>query len=419
MKNKSLTPQIRFKGYEDEWQHKLLKEACGSFKYGLNASAASFDGIHKYLRITDIDENTRQFKKDNITSPDIIFFSDEYKLAPNDIVFARTGASVGKTYLYNETDGDVYWAGFLIRANITSDFDSHFVFQTTLTKNYWRYIALSSQRSGQPGVNAEQYAEFAFIAPNRNEQQNIGNYFKQIDEMIANAEREVSRLENMKQASLQKMFPRPGATAPEIRFYGFTEDWHIGKLSDLLEIDDNRNTKNELGREDVLSVSGEFGLVNQIEFQGRSFAGASLHNYKITHLGQVVYTKSPLKAQPFGIVKSNQYGDGILSPLYAVYNTINNACADFIHYYFEPIARLNNYLRPLINKGAKNTILISDETALQGEIIYPSDAKEQFLIADYFVKLDLFLKAKRQKLVKLRNIKQACLDKMFVNTSDL
>lgn len=215
------------------------------------------------------------------------------------------------------------------------------------------------------------------------------------------------------------MFPRPGAITPEIRFAGFSEPWIIGKLSDILEIDDTRNSRNEFGRNEVLSVSGEFGLVNQIEFQGRSFASASLHNYKLTHLGQVIYTKSPLKAQPFGIVKSNQYGDGLLSPLYAVYNPINNTCADFIHYYFASVARLNNYLRPLINKGAKNTILISDETALQGKIAYPNDVKEQWYIAQYFRNLNALLSAKRQKLTKLRNIKQACLEKMFVNTSEL
>ena len=137
-------------------------------------------------------------------------------------------------------------------------------------------------------------------------------------------------------------------------------------------------------------------------------------NYKITKYNQIIYTKSPLKAQPFGIIKNNHYGFGIISPLYAVYNPQNNASADFIHYYFSLIARLNNYLRPLINKGAKNTLLISDEMALMGIIIYPTSLPEQKAIGDYFRNLDKMIAAKKKKLEKLRNIKASCLNLMFV-----
>lgn len=399
-------PQIRFKGFEDEWEFHRFSDIAtrnSSMKYDESIPSVEYEDINSKKGTLNKDITRKSTHKigQHFVSGDILFG----KLRPylgNNLLADFEGIAVGDFWIFKQG---------LANTNFLYPF---------LYSNEFSYISNISSGSKMPRSDWGLVSSCNFAIPlSDSEQSLIGELFNNIDKTIAEAEREVSRLEKMKQASLQKMFPRPGATAPEIRFDDFSGDWHIGKLSDLLEIDDNRNSKNELGREDVLSVSGEFGLVNQIEFQGRSFAGASLHNYKITHLGQVVYTKSPLKAQPFGIVKSNQYGDGLLSPLYAVYNTINNACADFIHYYFEPVARLNNYLRPLINKGAKNTILISDETALQGEITYPTDAKEQFLIADYFVKLDLLLSAKCQKLVKLRNIKQACLDKMFVNTSEL
>lgn len=390
-------PQIRFKGFEDEWSPKSLSEPEFEIQAGGDIDKSILKSSGRYPVIANA-----------LAGEGILGYYDNlFRIkAPAVSITGRGDVGVAVPRRMNFTP--------VVRLlALTSPNDIDFL---SCAINLHPKVLEST---GVPQLTVPKLQSYCIFFPKLVEQKVIGNFFKQINDMMAEAEREVSLLEKMKQASLQKMFPRPGVTAPEIRFDGFSGDWHIGKLSDLLEIDDNRNSKNELGREDVLSVSGEFGLVNQIEFQGRSFAGASLHNYKITHLGQVVYTKSPLKAQPFGIVKSNQYGDGILSPLYAVYNTINNACADFIHYYFEPVARLNNYLRPLINKGAKNTILISDETALQGEIIYPCDAKEQFIIADYFVKLDSLLSAKRQKLVKLRNIKQACLDKMFVNTSEL
>lgn len=417
-----IKPQIRFKGFEGQWQLTPISEDI-ELRRGLTYKPTDIckrgEGV-LVLRSSNINVDTYVNNEDDVyvseAAINIPFINE------GDLLFTAANGStrlVGKHCVVGKLLHKTVHGGFMLAGKSKNPF-----FSQALLSAPWYLAALPSFISGGNGAlgNLKPVDLLNTKVPYpqaANERNEIGFFFKKIDEMIAEAEREVNRLEKMKQASLQKMFPRPGATAPEIRFKGFTGDWICGKLSELLEIDDNRNSQNELGREDVLSVSGEFGLVNQIKFQGRSFAGASLHNYKITHSGQVVYTKSPLKAQPFGIVKSNQYGDGLLSPLYAVYNTINNACADFIHYYFEPVARLNNYLRPLINKGAKNTILISDETALQGVIHYPRDAKEQFLIADYFLKLDSLLFTKRQKLVKLRNIKQACLDRMFVNTSDL
>lgn len=417
-----IKPQIRFKGFEGQWQLTPISEDI-ELRRGLTYKPTDIckrgEGV-LVLRSSNINVDTYVNNEDDVyvseAAINIPFINE------GDLLFTAANGStrlVGKHCVVGKLLHKTVHGGFMLAGKSKNPF-----FSQALLSAPWYLAALPSFISGGNGAlgNLKPVDLLNTKVPYpqaANERNEIGFFFKKIDEMIAEAEREVNRLEKMKQASLQKMFPRPGAAAPEIRFKGFTGDWICGKLSELLEIDDNRNSQNELGREDVLSVSGEFGLVNQIKFQGRSFAGASLHNYKITHSGQVVYTKSPLKAQPFGIVKSNQYGDGLLSPLYAVYNTINNACADFIHYYFEPVARLNNYLRPLINKGAKNTILISDETALQGVIHYPRDAKEQFLIADYFLKLDSLLFTKRQKLVKLRNIKQACLDRMFVNTSDL
>lgn len=135
-------------------------------------------------------------------------------------------------------------------------------------------------------------------------------------------------------------------------------------------------------------MSGDFGVVNQIEFQGRSFAGTSVSNYGVVHTGDVVYTKSPLKANPYGIIKANKGKTGIVSVLYGVYHTRENANADFIQMYFEQDARLNNYLRPLVNKGAKNTLLISDTDALEGEVCLAPTFDEQKAIGQFFNSLD-------------------------------
>ena len=106
---------------------------------------------------------------------------EKYLLSSGDIVFARTGASVGKTYIYKENDGIVYFAGFLIRAKVTQENDAEFVFQNTLTSNYEKYIRITSQRSGQPGVNAQEYGEYEFLAPSKEEQAKIGKYLRELE----------------------------------------------------------------------------------------------------------------------------------------------------------------------------------------------------------------------------------------------
>lgn len=200
------TPEIRFDGFTEPWKLIQLRHICESFKYGLNAPAKKFDGIHKYLRITDIDDTSHQFNQADLTSPDTEPLTEEYRLHPNDIVFARTGASVGKTYLYDEKDGEVFWAGFLIRAHVSNEFDSSFIFYITTTRMYWDYIAISSQRSGQPGVNAEQYAEFSFYVPTLPEQKKIGEYFRNLDAIISAKRKKLEKLQNLKQSCLDKMF---------------------------------------------------------------------------------------------------------------------------------------------------------------------------------------------------------------------
>ena len=136
--------------------------------------------------MTDIDDSSNLFKQDSLTSPDAdLKISDNYLLKKGDVLFARTGASVGKTYRYQENDGKVYYAGFLIRARINSQFDSEFIFQNTLTSSYNNFIKVTSQRSGQPGVNAKEYGEFEIYVPSLLEQQKIGAFFKSLDDTIA------------------------------------------------------------------------------------------------------------------------------------------------------------------------------------------------------------------------------------------
>lgn len=164
-----------------------------------------------------------------------------------------------------------------------------------------------------------------------------------------------------------------------------------------------------------MSVSGDFGIVNQIEFQGRSFAGASVANYGVVETGDIVYTKSPLKSNPYGIIKTNKGKNGIVSTLYAVYKPKQSANPEFVQIYFEQDARMNNYMHPLVNKGAKNDMKVSAENALKGQIVFP-DIKEQRTISEFFRNLDTLITLHQRKLEKLVQIRKAFAERCFLQS---
>ena len=189
--------------------------------------------------------------------------------------------------------------------------------------------------------------------------------------------------------------------------------WEQRKLEEYLEVSGQKNFEGIYTKEDVLSVSGDFGIVNQIEFQGRSFAGASVANYGVVETGDIVYTKSPLKSNPYGIIKANKGKNGIVSTLYAVYKPKQSANPEFVQIYFEQDARMNNYMHPLVNKGAKNDMKVSAENALKGQIVFP-DIKEQRTISEFFRNLDTLITLHQRKLEKLVQIRKAFAEKCFL-----
>ena len=187
------------------WEEKALGEVTGNISYGLNAASKDYDGENKYIRITDIDETTGKFNNLDIVSPDCVL-SDDYKLKINDLLFARTGASTGKTYLYNENDGKMYFAGFLIKFSIKEEYYSNFIFYITQTSKYKKWVSIMSTRSGQPGINAKEYSKYKFSCPVYNEQVKISNIISKIDNIIEKANILLDFYNDYKKGLLQKMF---------------------------------------------------------------------------------------------------------------------------------------------------------------------------------------------------------------------
>ncbi|EGO9031942.1 restriction endonuclease subunit S [Enterococcus faecalis] len=384
---KKKVPELRFKGFTDEWEERKLGDLATSFEYGLNASAKSFDGTHKYIRITDIDDSSRKFNSQSLTSPDIDLSSaDNYKLKNGDILFARTGASVGKSYIYADSDGLVYYAGFLIRARIKSGVDSNFVFQHTLTSSYENFIRVTSQRSGQPGVNAKEYSTFEISVPSYEEQRKIGSFFKQLDDTITLHQRKLDLLKEQKKGYLQKMFPKNGAKVPELRFAGFADDWEERKFKDILKTHSFRSYLAGV------SEDGEYEVIQQGDKPIVGYSdGEPFTDYKdITLFGD--HTVSLYKPKsPFFVATD---GVKILSA--------DNFEGDYLY------TTLERY-KPEPQGYKRHFTILKNQ-----DVWFTENMEEQQKIGVFFKQLDDTITLHQRKLDLLKEQKKGFLQKMFV-----
>ena len=196
-------PNLRFPEFQGEWKKTKFGDIATGFDYGMNAAAKNYDGVNKYIRITDIDEASSTYTDKDIVSPDGIL-TDNYLVNNRDILLARTGASTGKSYLYKQSDGKLYYAGFLIRANVTTH-DPYFVFSQLHTHRYWRWVSIMSARSGQPGINSQEYSSFPIYITSIEEESKIAKLLSLLDERIATQNKIIDRLQSLIKGIAQKI----------------------------------------------------------------------------------------------------------------------------------------------------------------------------------------------------------------------
>ena len=201
--NKLNVPHLRFPEFEGEWEKCKLGDIATGFDYGMNAPAKVFDGVNKYIRITDIDEASSTYNDSDIVSPDGTL-TDTYLVNERDILLARTGASTGKSYLYKKTDGKLYFAGFLIRANVP-EHNPYFVFSQLHTHRYWKWVSIMSARSGQPGINSQEYSSFPIYTTSIQEERKISKLLSLLEERIATQSKLIEKLESLIKGIAQKI----------------------------------------------------------------------------------------------------------------------------------------------------------------------------------------------------------------------
>ena len=400
-------PKIRFMNFNNNWKYILLGEISNSIEYGLNAAAKDFDGIHKYLRITDIDDSSRLFLTDKLSSPDVNFTEEDYKnykLQKNDLLFARTGASVGKTYLYRESDGEVYYAGFLIRARLRDSFDGNFVFQQTLTDKYKQFIEITSQRSGQPGVNGKEYGEWKIGMTSYHEQSAIGSLFRTLDDLLVSYKDNLTNYQSLKATMLSKMFPKAGQTVPEIRLDGFEGEWKSDTFESYLTESRILGDSGLDAKKITVKLWGK-GVVEKEE----KYAGSSNTQYYIRKAGQFIYSKLDFQNQAFGIVPTEL--DGYQSTLDLPTFDVKGIDTKFL---LEYVMRREFYeYQGLIANGSRKAKRIHPDDFLSMPVRIPSLAEQQ-AIGVYFSNLDQLITSYQGKITQLDTLKKKLLQDMFI-----
>jgi len=392
-------PKIRFKGYEDDWEQRKWIDVVDISTEMVNPTTGEYDNM-PHIAPGNIESFTGRILDNVKTVKEEQLISGKFRFRPDDVVYGKINPQLGK-YFYATVNGLTSADAYVF--NGKNGLKQKFLFALLQTSDFFKYSVSVSKRSGMPKINRDELNAYSFLMPSEEEQDRIGSYLLQLDHLITLHQRKCEETKSLKKYMLQKMFPENGNCVPKIRFSGFADAWEQRKLKDYLEVSREKNKTESYGKEDVLSVSGEHGIVNQIEFQGRSFAGVSVANYGVVEAGDVVYTKSPLKSNPYGIIKTNKGKTGIVSTLYAVYKPRMNTNSEFVQIYFELDSRMNSYMHPLVNKGAKNDMKVSDENALKGPVAFP-ELEEQNAITQYFDKLDHLITLHQRKCYRFIDI---------------
>lgn len=361
-------------------------DANGSFAdMAENVHTFDGDGYAWYVRTTDL-ENPKPLSELKYVDESSYKFLRKTELHGGELLMAKRG-DIGKVYIFEPRTQFATVAPNMYLLKLNDNVFPYFLYDYFMSSEGNKKLVRLNASSTLGALYKDDVKNIDVKVPSIEEQIKIGNYFKQLDNLITLHQRKGDETKKQKKYMQKKMFPKNGELYPQKRFNGFYDAWEQRKLNEYLEVSREKNKDEVFGKEDVLSVSGDYGIVNQIEFQGRSFAGVSVAPYGVVETGDVVYTKSPLKSNPYGIIKTNKGKPGIVSTLYAVYKPLDNVYSEFVQIYFEQDVRMNNYMHPLVNKGAKNDMKVSDENALKGEVCFPS-RDEQIKISEYFTKLD-------------------------------
>lgn len=387
-------PEIRFKGYTDEWEQRKLGDVAQEFKSGNSLKADEIDitGDYPVYGGNGLRGYTSTYNHDG-----------EYAL------IGRQGALCGNM---NYSAGKAYFTEHAVVVKADENNVTRFLYYMLDTMNLGQY----SDQSAQPGLAVNKLVKLENSFPKKEEQQQIGAYFRSLDHLITLHQRKCDEVKSLKKYMLQKMFPQNEQKVPEIRFEGFTEAWEQRKLGDLVDRVTRKNQ--DLVSELPLTISAQYGLIDQNEFFDKRVASKDVSGYYLIENGEFAYNKSTSTDAPWGAIKRlDRYENGVLSKLYIVFGIKENnpVDSDFLVSYYNTNL-WHKGIHEIAAEGARNHGLLNIAPAdfFETKLMIPQDIEEQKKIGKYFEELERLITLHQQKCEELKKIKKFMLQKMFV-----
>lgn len=431
-------PKLRFKEYTEPWVADRLgniaeinpanKKLPESFIY-IDLESVSNGELLKENKIKLLEAPSRAQRVLNIE--DVLFqMVRPYQM--NNLYFNKKGNYVAST-------------GY---AQIRTKQDSKFLFQYLHYQKFVDKVIERCTGTSYPAINSTDLSNIIINYPlstihSTSEQTKIASFLTAVDEKIQALKKKHSLLEQYKKGVMQQLFSSAlglerleddrmndevknnptilNSQKSQFRQLRFKDkdgkdfpEWEKKKLGEVCMEHQLKNKNKET--EEVFSVAKHKGVINQIEHLGRSFSAKEILHYKLIFPGDLVYTKSPTSDFPFGIIKQNRTGRiGVVSPLYCVFQPTTYALGHILHEYFNSAINTLNYLSPLVQKGAKNTMNINNDTFLNGaELLLPIDKKEQTAIANFLSAIDEKIINCQLSIINYEKWKKGLLQKMFV-----
>ena len=336
-------------------------------------------------------------------------FTNHYNHDGEYALIGRQGALCGNV---NYAVGKSYFTehAVAVRANKTNQ--TRFLYYLFSTMNLGQY----SGQSAQPGLAVGNLVELENVVPSKPEQEKIASFLSSLDHLITLHQRKYDKLQVLKKAMLEKMFPKNGSSVPEIRFKGFTDAWEQRKLGEVVEriTRKNENLESTL----PLTISAQYGLINQNEFFDKRIASKDVSGYFLVRNGEFAYNKSTSSDAPWGAIKRlDSYESGVLSTLYIVFKILDErkTSSDYIVTYYNTDL-WHKGIQAIAAEGARNHGLLNVAPAdfFETNLTMPKDYAEQQQIGSFFQQLDHLITLHQRELEKLQNIKKSMLEKMFV-----
>lgn len=409
-----MKPKIRFKGFEGEWKTPSIGEVF-ELRNGYTPSKAVNEfwegGTIPWFRMEDIRTNGG-ILKDAIQHITPLAVKGAGLFEKNSIILATTATIGVHAMLIADSLANQRFTNFRVRKSLSDSYIDNFLYYSFFNIDEWSKKNTNS--GGLLSVNMPLLVKQPLYSPCKQEQQAIASYFTSLDSQISASTSRLASLKQMKAASLQAMFPQEGETVPKIRFKGFEGEWKKVKLNSFAKRVTRKNSHLESTL--ALTIASAHGLVSQIDYFNNLVVGSNIRNYYLLKRGEFAYNKSYSNGYPFGSVKRlDRYEQGILSTLYITFSIDNSISSDYLTHFFDT----NLWHKEVAERaaeGARNHGLlnIGANDFLDINIWKPESKAEQQAIASYFSSLDRQISLQSQRLEKLKQIKSACLDKMFV-----